>query len=362
MISPFEPIEFPFDEKYIEFRELIKDVTEASTKLGEFNERMNRSKFGHTYSINHLLSIESLYSTRIEGTQTSIDAVYTADTDDKAAKDLDVNEVLRYKEALNTAAKEVVDNPITVRLLKHIHEILLSGAVRKNSSFIAGEFRTQQNRVGEHIPPVAADVPKWMGNLERYINNDYNYEDNLPPIIKAALIHAQFETIHPFPDGNGRVGRVLIPIYLYKQGVISSPFFFLSQELERNSMRYYSFLQGTRSLTPKGFTDWIKFFLTSITNQATRDITFFNDLDGLYERVCETFVKCINSRNSETVVKAIFKFPIFSIDKLCQETGINETSLRKYVKILREQNILFKDQKTRNSKYYFMELIDILQK
>lgn len=360
MRAPFEPMEFPYEGKYIILEEIISDIADASTKFGEFNQRMSHSKIAYTYSINHMLHLESLYSTKIEGTQTTIDAVYESEIESTESKSPDVKEVLRYNEALCEAREDVRNNPITVKLIKKIHKTLLSGDIRKNSNFIPGEFRTQQNKVGEHIPPIAPDVDKWMGNLEKYINDDYNMSDNLPPIVKAALIHAQFETIHPFPDGNGRVGRVLIPIYLYKQNVVSSPYFFLSQELEKNSIRYYSYLQGTRSLTPEGFTTWIKFFLQSIVNQINRDICFLNDLDLLYDQAIEKMKKNINTINSEIVVRALFKNPIFTVDNLYKQTNINKNSLRKYINILKDEKMLFKDQKSRNSKYYFMELLDLL--
>ena len=363
MKNPFEPIEFPFGKEYIHLEDYIIELAEASKKIGEFNVKMSQTQVGLTYSINHMLNLESLYSTRIEGTQTTIDAVYEASAEsDNVAKSTDIQEVLRYCDALDVARKEVIDSPITIKLIKKIHNILLSGNIRKNSNFIAGEFRTQQNRVGEHIPPVAADVERYMGNLERYINEDFNYDDNLPSIVKAALIHAQFETIHPFPDGNGRVGRVLIPIYLYKQNLIDSPYFFLSQELEKNSIKYYSYLQGTREKTAKGFSDWIRFFLQSVVNQISRDILFIDSLDELYQHVVSEMNKNISTCNTETVVKAMFKRPIFTINILYEETGINKNSLRDYVAILRQNNILFKDQKSRNSKYYFMDLIDLIRK
>lgn len=233
MKTPFVPMEFPIKNEYICLNDFVNEIALASQNIGELNQKMLETKVGFTYSVNHMMKLESLYSTRIEGTQTTINAVYEANLDTKEKKTADVEEVIRYSEALSMASKEVVNSPITIKLIKEAHKILLEGNIRKNSNFVAGNFRTQQNMVGEHIPPVASDVEKLMRNLERYINNDYKFEDNLPPIVKAALIHAQFETIHPFPDGNGRVGRVLIPIYLYKQGVIASPYFFLSQELEK---------------------------------------------------------------------------------------------------------------------------------
>lgn len=361
MKQPFVPLSFPIEENYIDFPELLNELSNASMSIGELNIKMKQERWKSTYAVKHMMKLESLYSTRIEGTQTTIEAVYEAEADEKTEKQSnDIKEVLRYSQALCLAGEHVKTEPITNTLMRKIHYILLDGEVRKNSNFIAGEFRTQQNRVGDHIPPVASDVGKWMGNLERYINNDYGYEDKIPPIIKAALIHAQFETIHPFPDGNGRVGRVLIPIYLYKQNIIESPYFFLSQELERNRMRYYSYLQGTRSLTKDGFTKWIRFFLESVSNQAKRDVKFINDLEKLSEKTIQQAKERINSNKVDTVIDALFNQPIFTVDSLHRITQISKNTLRNYIRVLLELNILFKDQKRRNSKYYFMELIDLL--
>lgn len=358
---PFIPLEFPLSDKYINVNDYLNELTLASMKLGEFNSKIKLTELASTYTINHMLRLESLYSTKIEGTQTTIDAVYEADIDDNKTNNSDITEVLRYYKALSFASSEIEVSPITLKLLKEVHKILLEGKVRKNSNFLAGNFRTQQNRVGEHIPPIAANVEALMGNLERYINDDYGYEDKLPALIKAALIHAQFETIHPFPDGNGRVGRVLIPLYLYKQGIINSPYFFLSQELERNSIRYYSYLQGTRKLTQQGFSNWIKFFLQSITSQVNRDMEFIDSVNSLYKETLLLLKEIINSNNVEVFIKAIFKNPIFTTETLYRETGISKGTLRNYINVLKEKNVLFSNQSRKNTRYYFMALIDLMK-
>lgn len=137
MNIPFEPMALPFNLEYVDLNEIVSDIAVASTKLGEFNEMMEHSKIAYTYSVNHMIRIESLYSTKIEGTQTTIDAVYESDTEKDETKNPDIKEVLRYNEALSMASKEINDNPITIKLLKRIHEILLRGDVRK----IHGLFR-----------------------------------------------------------------------------------------------------------------------------------------------------------------------------------------------------------------------------
>lgn len=358
---PFEPLLFPINKKYINSSMFLEELSTASAKIGRLNEKLATSAWQVSYAAMHMTKIESLYSTKIEGTQTTLEAVYEAEIESGSkSQRKDEEEVIRYQRALSNAAKQVINHPITCKMMKEIHKILLSGNIRKNSNFIAGEFRQQQNRVGGHIPPIATMVDKYMSNLENYINEARGYEDNMPPIIKAALVHAQFETIHPFPDGNGRVGRVLIPIYLYKQGIIDSPHFFLSKELERNKMRYYAYLQGTRELTQEGFTNWIIFFLNSVSNQIDNDLAFINSLEKLADFTLEEVRRHINSNNVEAVIKAMFKFPIFTVETLHRETVIPKSSLRKYLSILERCHIIFRNNQLRNITYYFSDLLDII--
>lgn len=360
---PFEPLTLPIDKSLIDLSQIITLFGRAESKIGEFNQKISSKQYCAGYAASHLAKMESLYSTKIEGTQTTIDKVYEAEADVKEKEtSIDTEEVLRYGYALSAGAKVIEDNPITCRLLKRLHKILLSGErVRKNSDFQPGEFRTQQNMVGDHIPPIAIKVEDLMGNLENYINTAYNYDDGLPPLIKIAIIHAQFETIHPFPDGNGRVGRILIPLYLYKEKVISSPFFLISQELEKNKIKYYNYLQGTRSKTTLGFTEWIQFFLTATINQSQKDIDFIESLERLHNRTHEKMARLRNTVNYEKVLNFIFENPIFTISKLASCTGIPRSTVGSYVRSLEEQRIIFSDQKQRNRNYYFIELLDLLK-
>lgn len=361
---PFEPLLLPLDSNLIDLSQIIKLFGEAERKLGEFNQKICSKPYCTPYAVKHLSKMESLYSTKIEGTQTTIDAVYEAEADVKEKEtSVDTEEVLKYALALREGAQEIEDNPITCKLLKRLHKVLLSGdRVRKNSDFQPGEFRTQQNRIGEHIPPVAVEVESLMGNLENYLNCAYDkYNDGLPPLIKMALIHAQFETIHPFPDGNGRVGRILIPLYLYKEKVIKSPYFLISQELEKNKIKYYNYLQGTRTKTTLGFTEWIQFFLQATINQSQKDINFIGSLETLYSETHKKMTRIKNTTNYEKVLNFIFDNPIFTTSKLINCTGIPRTTAASYVKSLEKQRIVFADQRQRNRNYYFIELLDLLR-
>jgi Uncharacterized conserved protein len=361
---PFDPLLLPIQKDFIDLNEIISLFGEAERKLGEFNEKVASEKVYSNHALRHLAKMESVYSTKIEGTQTTINAVYEAEADIKEKRNsVDTEEVLRYSKALYVGASEIKTEPITCKLIKSLHEILLSGKeVRKNTNFQAGEFRSMQNKVGDHLPPAAVRVDDLMGNLENYINAATDkYNDGLPSLIKIAIIHAQFETIHPFPDGNGRVGRILIPLYLYKEGVIKSPYFLISQELEKNKIKYYNFLQGTRKKNKEGFTDWIVFFLEATVNQCQKDIDFINNLQALYESTHDRIIKIKNSINSEKILNVIFENPIFTVSKMSELTNIPKTTLYPYLKSLEEQHVIFSDQKQRNRGYHFIELLDLLR-
>ncbi len=365
MLLPFEPLLLPLDKSLVNMNKIIIPVTNAATALGMFDVRIRQKDIYTNHALRHIVTMESLYSTRIEGTQTTVDAVYEAGADVEPRKvDKDTNEVLKYSEAIYHGVSCINNGiPISNKLIKELHSILLSGAgVRKNANFQPGVFRTQQNRVGEHIPPAAVEVENYMGNLENYINcsNDA-YDDSFPPLLKIALIHAQFETIHPFPDGNGRVGRILIPLYLFKESAISTPYFLISQELERNRTRYYQFLQGTRTKTEDGITQWICFFLDCIEKQAKKDVKFIDSMNQLYLSTDEKLKEKINSSKTEQIVTAMFRAPVFTISKLAQLTNINPNTLRPYIKSLVKDNILFSDQTSRNTKYCFADLIDLIR-
>lgn len=363
MTIPFDAIKFPFNKELIDTASFFNEYGEAARALAKLDTKLSSNKVSAMYSFKHLIQTESFYSTKIEGTHTTIDEVYESDIDTTTTKSSsDVQEVQRYKEALDQGIRFVTATKlITNKDIKQLHHTLLSGDIRKNSNFQAGEFRHQQNKVGEHTPPKAIDVPDLMGNLERYMNDDEFDKLDLPAIIKVALIHAQFETIHPFPDGNGRVGRVLIPLYLFKEHEIQVPCFFLSQELERNKQKYYNYLQGTRANTSVGYSKWIKFFLDSISKQCQRDIQFIDQLESLRSVVDKKLKAEINSLNTDKMIDAIFQIPIFTCKTLSKETGIKETTIRTYIQTLTELEIIFPSQQKRNKRYYFSDLLDIIR-
>ncbi len=224
MKQPYTPFQLPIEE-LIDINVFLNDLLEANRKLGEYEILLSKSKINPNLLLAPITLQEAIQSTRIEGTQVTLDDMLEYGADE-SIKNSDIEEVINYSDALRAGESMLSQIPISTRMIKEMHRILLSGNVRgKNRN--PGEFRGTQNFIGPEgctinnatfIPPEPHLVHEFMSNLEKYINEP---TDNLNDLIRIAIIHAQFETIHPFLDGNGRIGRILIPLYLYSKNIMT---------------------------------------------------------------------------------------------------------------------------------------------
>jgi len=359
---PFVPFELPLKDK-VNPLGFINELVKANTKIGIYNTLLNQSKINKRLLIAPIALQEAVLSTKIEGTQVTVDDVLESKVDDKAANE-DIQEVFNYANAL-VNGKELLERlPISTRLIKELHKRLLDGNVRGNSR-APGEFRQIQNFIGPEgctiknasfIPPEPQLVEKYISNLENYINYP---QDDLDPLVKIAIIHAQFETIHPFLDGNGRIGRILIPLYLFKEGIIDEPNFFLSESLEKDKHKYYRLLNDTREEAK--WNEWIKFFLESSIKQADKNIQLISEINSLYERDLEKVKSILNTSKVTDIMDVMFEKPIFNAKIMSEMTGINITTIRRYLLQLENEKIIFSDDKLRNRKYYYYDLIEIIR-
>lgn len=360
--KPFVPFELPLKDK-VNPLGFINELVKANTKIGIYNTLLNQSKINKRLLIAPIALQEAVLSTKIEGTQVTVDDVLESKVDDKAANE-DIQEVFNYANAL-VNGKELLERlPISTRLIKELHKRLLDGNVRGNSR-APGEFRQIQNFIGPEgctiknasfIPPEPQLVEKYISNLENYINYP---QDDLDPLVKIAIIHAQFETIHPFLDGNGRIGRILIPLYLFKEGIIDEPNFFLSESLEKDKHKYYRLLNDTREEAK--WNEWIKFFLESSIKQADKNIQLISEINSLYERDLEKVKNILNTSKVTDIMDVMFEKPIFNAKIMSEMTGINITTIRRYLLQLENEKIIFSDDKLRNRKYYYYDLIEIIR-
>ena len=360
--QPYIPEILPLNFSDAEKLNMYKEVEKLQELLIILKFKLNSALINE--NLLQLFSlIESVESTRIEGTQATFSSMleFASTSKTKITHSDDATEVNNYQEALRYGVEQVLNgNPISVRLIKKLHEIILENSRGANRS--PGEFRKIQNWIGEegktiqqasHIPPEPQEIDSYIANLERYINTDM---DDLPKIVRVAIIHAQFETIHPFLDGNGRLGRILIILCLLNYGVIDSPIFFMSQELEKNKYLYYSLLNNTRN-SPAEWNEWITFFITSAKKQTQSYLVKIEEVEKLYTE----WKSLHDSHVSEKILAAIFKKPIFTIKEIVEITNLSSTTVRKWIDFYLEKRIIHGDGKQRNQIFYCYQLLNILE-
>lgn len=357
MKIPFYPKMLPLNMSDSDLLSLYKKALEANKKLTEFSVLLERNFISHQLMCLFALN-ESVQSTRIEGTQATFNSVMEAQASDKHTKD--TKEVLNYLEALNLGVELLKTLPISTRLILKIHETILKEGRGKDRN--PGAYRKIQNWIGPtsriedatYIPPSPDKLEEYITNLEKYINDEI--AEDIDPIIKIAVIHAQFESIHPFLDGNGRVGRVLIMLYLLDKKVISQPTFFVSEELERNKFKYYTMLNNLRTEDPK-WKEWILFFLESVIKQANKNIEKLRKIEELYNEM-KLFARENNIKTE--FIDEIFSSPVFSVKQIEKKLNISYTASKNNIIKLCKSNKIFANDNRRNKLFFFVDLIDIL--
>ena len=306
---------------------------------------------------------EALLSSQIEGTQCTLEDVLDPDAD--ANINLDVADVVNYVSALQFAQERLETLPLCCRFIKEVHAELMKGV--RGSDKSPGEFRHSQNWIGpagcslrnaRYVPPNVADMEDAMADLEKYINEDWEFD----PLVRAALIHYQFETIHPFLDGNGRVGRMLVLLYLMDKGLLQKPVLYISYFLKKNQMEYYDRMSWVRS--GGNYEQWIHFFLEAVSEAAEDGMESVKALLQLHE---QNLSRLPDSNRKRDIVREIFayihKHPIIDIKRTASELGISYNTAASAVKKLQKLEILKeKTNKARNRVYIYEDYVNILKK
>ena len=294
-------------------------LEEANRLLGELNA-FSQLIPDVDFFIRMHITKEATTSSRIEGTQTSIEEALVKKGDLDPEKRNDWQEVHNYIQAINVAVKQLRHLPLSNRLLRETHAVLLKGVRGKHKQ--PGEFRTSQNWIGislkdaAFVPPHHQQVPDLMGDLEKFIHND---QIHVPHLLKIALIHYQFETIHPFLGGNGRLGRLLVVLYLVSFGLLHKPALYLSDFFERHRGEYYEHLMAVR--TTHKLEPWLRFFLLGMRETAALSIQVFKDILALKEGIERESMPTFHVRrqaNAQALMRALYQNPMVSIKSVAQ--------------------------------------------
>jgi Fic family protein len=342
--------------------EVIELLSQADRQLGRLDMYSEHTPNIDLFISMHVLK-EATKSSKIEGTKTNIEEALQDKEELAEEQRDDWEEVQNYIHALNSAIKSLDELPLSSRLIKKAHKVLLKGVRGKHK--IPGQFRTSQNWIGgasisdaTFIPPPHQEVPRLMGDLEKF---SHNTEIRLPHLLKIALIHYQFETIHPFLDGNGRVGRLLITLYLVEKGILKKPILYLSDFLERNRQLYYENLMNVRMADD--IKQWFKFFLVGIIETAKGSIDTFDKIMKL-QREVDIKIQGLGARtsNARAVVSQLYLRPLTNVQKVADITDLSLPSAYKLVSELEQLGILKEITGAKRGKqYWFDEYINLFK-
>ena len=326
----FEPgkIDVPWQ---IDSAELIMLLSEANIKLGELNAFSQLIPDVDFFIKMHVLK-EGTKSSRIEGTQTNIDEAVQKEEYIEPEKKDDWQEVQNYVRAMNEAIESLSRLPLSNRLLQQTHKILLEGV--RGTHKLPGEFRRSQNWIGgssladaTFIPPHHECVGDLMADLERFLHNE---NIPVPHLIKIGIAHYQFETIHPFLDGNGRIGRLLITLYLVSNNLLRKPTLYLSDFFEKNKSLYYDNL--TRVRTHNDITQWLKFFLEGIRSTSENSIDTFTNIIALRAEVEDKIIALGKKQAlAKSFLRYLYSRPVIDIGDVAENLEINFSTASRLV-------------------------------
>ncbi len=323
-MKPFEPQHLPIEG--IQWDSLIPLIGRANRSLAYFD--------GVLYGVANpdvllspLTTQEAVLSSKIEGTQATLGDVLRFEAGDMPLEESrihDIEEIMNYRRAMRLAEQELKTRPFSLNLLKDLHAVLLDGVRGKFKA--RGQFRTTQNWIGtpgspiekaHFVPPAPLNLLPCLENWERYYH--FGRPDSL---VQLAIIHAQFELIHPFLDGNGRLGRMIVPLFLFERGLISSPVFYISSYLEEHREEYVSGLHLLNEKTPEAWARWIGFFLTALEEQSRENSKKAKQIIDLYNNLKESILNLTHSRYAVPLLDCLFDQPIFTSSRLQSRTGM----------------------------------------
>lgn len=343
---------------------LDKLLAEANRQIGELNAYSLLIPNVDLYIKMHV-KIEANKSSRIEGTRTTVEEDLLDIIDINPEKRDDWEEVQNYVKAINYGVKRISEGfPVCNRLIREIHKILMTGVSGEHKA--PGEFRISQNWIGGsmpstavYVPPPYTEISECLSDFEKFINNE---KIDTPDLIKIAILHYQFESIHPFLDGNGRIGRLIVPLYIQSKGMLQKSCLYISDYIERNKDTYYDML--TRVRTRNDMIGWIKFFLEAVIETSKiakekfrRVVKLTMEMDKI------VFELSVRSDNAKKVIDALYNEPVINRKKLCELTNIKESTIKNIINCFLDNNIIVETTGySRNQIFTFKKYTDLFLK
>lgn len=339
----FTPFDFPPKEGFTISPKLYKKHEEAIRLVGKL-DGITRLLPDKDFFISMFVIKDATYSSQIEGTKATLqDAVAAPVTEEKNRKNSDVDDIEHYIKAVNYGVERIKEFPISLRFIRELHEKLMTNA-RITQHAYPGEFRTSQNWIGgktpvyaSFVPPAPADMNKSLDDLEKFIHAT----DDYPSLVKAGLLHAQFETIHPFTDGNGRTGRMLIAMYIHYAGLLELPVLYLSSYFKKYQKLYYQKLQGYHD-EEADIDSWLEFFLEGVTEIANSGVDTCTKITALRDRDFTKMQK-LGKKSAEStleIVRKLFSQPIVGVAEIVKWTGFTAPGAYNVIERLKKLNIL----------------------
>jgi len=356
-----EKINVPFS---LSDNKLTQSLETASLKLGELNSCADFIPDIDWFILSYEMK-EALTSSRIEGTRTNMEEIFTDEKylDPEAKNNL--KEVIQYAEAMKYALGKVKEIPLSNRIIKETHKILLKQVRGERKE--PGEFRRSQNWIGgisigdaRFVPPAHEHVPELMSDLEKFLHNS---DLSIPHLIKIAIAHYQFETIHPFLDGNGRIGRLLIPLYLVSSGVMEKPLLYISDFFEKNKTLYLERLTLVR--TDNDLKGWLEFFLQAVFQTAQNAISALKAITDLRLDISTNRLPTLGKRakNGGILFQRLFSTPVVTARNVAELVWVTPPSANELLRDFTKLGILYETTGyKRNRLFVFKEYLDILKR
>ena len=359
----FRPNSLPPEPPIEMSNEMIAKLVDANRKLATLDGLSSRIPNMDLF-VSMYVRKEALLSSQIEGTQCTLDDILNPFAEENT--NLNVSDVVNYIRAEEFAINRLQTLPLCNRLIKETHAVLMEGVRGQEKN--PGEFRYSQNWIGgqgstlrnaRYIPPNPEDMINAMSDLEKYMNG----EDSLDPLIQAALIHYQFETTHPFLDGNGRVGRLLITLFLMDKKILCAPSLYISYFLKMNRIEYYDRMTQVRKTGD--YEQWILFFLQALSDSAEDAIQTIDELTKIHNRNAQKFENMTKRQQVNAMNFLIYlgKKPIIDIQKTAAALNLSYNTVAKSVALFVDKGILQQTEKSGRSKIYsYVDYLAVLRK